>query len=885
MKLQRYLRAMTLRIRGLHGNDVRDRAFAQELEAHLQLHIDDNIRSGMSPAEARRQAIKKLGGVEMTRQSYRERGTLPWVDDLWQDLRFAMRQLRRSPGFAVTATVMLTLGMAASIAMFAFVDAALLKPLPYRDPTRLVAVTERVKLMGRANLSYPDYLDWKRMNTVFSSFDIYGGGGGLISTPSGALPASGVRVSDGFFQTLGVTPLLGRDFRKGEDLPGTAAITILSYDAWHKWFNARPDIIGQKVIINSIPHTVIGVMRQDFDFAPRGGVEFFMPYQAKGECDLRRSCHGLEGIARLKDGITIQTALAEMQSIAAQLEKQYPGDNRGQGAAVDPLSEIIVGDVRPILLTLLAGAGMLLTIACVNVASLLLVRSESRRKEIAVRGALGASRTRLMRQFLTEGLLLVGFSTAFGLSLAYLAIRGFLSSIPEFMMSRMPFLKGLTLSSHVVIFSAIVASCSLILFALAPLLRLPLRGMRDGLADGSRGSAGTLWRKFAANLVVLELMIAVVLLVGAGLLGKSLYKLLQVDVHFQPDHLSMVGVFLPETLYPKDENNILLQRQILSRVGALPGVESVGLTSDPPISFNGNTDWIRFVGRPYNGEHNEVNARDVSASYIPTLKAQLLRGHLFTDAQDGTKPKVAIINQTLARMYYPNQDPIGQRFGNSVLDPKSLKEIIGVVDDIKEGPLDSEIWPAVYYPIYQNEDHYFKVMVRTKQSESAILPTLVSTIHSIDPNIGTVDPITLKDRVAQGPTAYLHRASAWLVGGFAALALLLGVVGLYGVIAYSVSQRTREIGVRMALGAQRSTVQTLVMMEAGRLALMGIGMGLICSVGAATLMRKLLFGTAAWDVPTLAAVAFILGVSALIASYIPAHRAASVNPMDALRAE
>jgi macrolide transport system ATP-binding/permease protein len=879
------LRAWALRLAGAFGRDRAQRSFADEIEAHLQLHIDDNMRRGMTPGQARREAILRLGGVEMTKQSYRERNTLPFLDDLLQDLRYALRQLRRSPGFTITAVLMLTLGISASIAIFAFVDAALLKPLPYPDPTRLVSVTETVKLLGRANLSYPDYLDWKRMNTVFSSLDVYGGGDTLLNTPTGTVPVSGVRVSDGFFHTLGVTPILGRDFRTGEDLSGTADIVILSYEAWQKWFNGRSDVIGQKVSLSGVPNTIVGVLPQGFDFAPRGGTEFWIPFHAKGTCDLNRSCHGLEGIARLRAGVSMQTALAQMQSIAAQLERQYPGSNRGQGAAVDPLSEIIVGDIRPILLTLLTGAGLLLSIACVNVASLLLVRSESRRREIAVRGALGASRLRLIRQFVVEGLMLVVLGNMLGIGMAYGAMRMLTGLIPKFMMSRMPFLQGLNLNLHVLVFAGCIALMAVSLFALTPILRLPMTEMRDGLTEGSRGSAGRLWRKLGANLVVLELAIAVVLLVGAGLLGKSFYRLLHVDVNFRTDHLAMVGVMAPPSLYPKDENLVALQRQLLGRVAALPGVQAAGLTSVPPLSFNGNTDWIRFVGRPFNGEHNEVNLRDVSADYIKTLQAKLLRGRLFPDEIDGSKPKVVIINQALAKMYYPGQDPIGQRFGDDGLSPASIKEIIGIVDDIKEGSLDSQIVPAVYYPIYQDEDNYFELMVRTSQSEGSILPALVSTIHSIDPGLGTADPITLEDRTQQSPAAYLHRSSAYLVSGFAALALVLGVMGLYGVIAYSVSQRTREIGVRMALGAQRGSVYQLVMREAGRLTLAGISVGLVCAVGSATLMRTLLFGTAAWDAVTLASVAVLLGACALLASFIPARRAASVNPVEALRAE
>ncbi len=400
-----------------------------------------------------------------------------------------------------------------------------------------------------------------------------------------------------------------------------------------------------------------------------------------------------------------------------------------------------------------------------------------------------------------------------------------------------------------------------------------------------RGSAGTLWRRFASNLVVFELAIAVVLLTGAGLLGKSFYRLLHVNPHFQTDHVAMLGVMAPETLYPNDQDNMRLQQEIERRVGALPGVQSVSMASVPPLSFNGNTDWIRFVGRPYNGEHNEVNARDITADHMKTLRAKMLSGRMFTEQDDLKSPKVAIINQALAKLYYPNQNPIGQRFGNGALDPKSIKVIVGVVDDIKEGSLDSDIWPTAYYPMYQDEDNYYTLLVRTSVSEASVLPTLVSTIHSIDPGIGIDEPTTMEIRTSTSPTAYLHRSSAWLVGGFAALALLLGVIGLYGVIAYSVSQRTREIGVRMALGAQRGSVYGLVMGEAGRLTLIGICLGLISSIGAATFMRKLLFDTAAWDAWTLISVALVLGASTMFASYIPAHRAASVNPAEALRAE
>jgi macrolide transport system ATP-binding/permease protein len=804
---------------------------------------------------------------------------------LFQDLRYAFRQLRKSPGFACTAVLILTLGIGASVSIFGFVDAALIKPLPYKDPTRLVDVTESVAMIPRANLSYPDYLDWKRLNQVFSSMDVYNGTGYLLRTSDGTEPVPGVRVSDGFFRTLGIKPALGRDFYAGEDLPAAPRTVILTYATWQKRFDGRASVTSETVTLTGIPYAIVGVLPADFQFAPRGNAEFFTTLHASDSCALRRSCHNFNGIGRLKDGVTVEMALANMQTIARQLELQYSNDNRGQGATVSPLAEVFVADIRPILLVLLGGAGLLFVIACVNVSSLLLVRSESRKREIAVRGALGASRVRLIRQFMTEGLVLVTIGCLLGVITAGAAMRLLTQLISKDMMANLPYLAGLGLNLHVLLFSATLALIAALLFSLPPVLRLPLNRLREGLTEGGRGYAGTLWRRFGSNLVVVELAIAVVLLVAAGLLGKSFYHLLHVDVGFQTDHLATLGVALSDTTYAKDEQLVAVERQIISRVKSLPGVESAGVSSVLPVSFNGNTTWIRVVGRPYNGEHNEVNERDVSSEFFTTLHAKLLRGRYFTDAEDASKPLVVMINQALARKYFPGEDPIGKKLGDTDLSPKSITEIIGIVEDVKDGSLDSEIWPAVYYPFNQNSDNYFSLVVRTSQAEQSLLPTLVATMREIDPGIGTMDVATMADRINDSPTAYLHRSSAWLVGGFAFLALLLGVVGLYGVIAYSVSQRTREIGVRMALGAQRASVYQLIMTEAGWLAGIGIAAGLLCSIGAATLIRGLLFGVRSWDLATLAAVSTVLAISALLASYIPARRAARVDPMVALRYE
>ncbi|MHB1856024.1 MAG: ADOP family duplicated permease [Acidobacteriaceae bacterium] len=872
------------KLRLLFGRNAYDSGLAEEMAFHQDQAQQAFVAAGMTPDEARHAARRQFGNATRLKEQSHETVRF-WFEGVVQDFLFAIRQLRKNPGFACTAILMLALGIGASVAIFAFVDAALIRPLPYANPNRLVAVTESAAQFSRSNLSYLDYLDWKRMNKVFRSLDVWMPVGGMLNTPSGTVLVRDVRVSDGFFHTLGVSPMLGRDFYRGEDLPSAPNTMILSYTTWQRRFEGRKNVIGQKVRLSDIPYTIVGVLPRSFQFAPQGDAEFWTPLHDTGECAERRSCERLDGVARLKDGVTVETALADMTSIAQQLERQYPDTNRGQGASVMPLSEVIVGDVRPILLLLLGGSGLLLLIACVNVANLLLVRTESRQREIAVRGALGASPARLIRQFITEGLLLVAVGCAVGLAVADGAIHILQRLIPVDMMSRLPFLSDLGLNPHMLAFAAAVALVAAMLFSLTPMVRLPFGAVRAGLAEGGRSASGSLWRNLGSNMVVLELAVAVVLLAGAGLLGKSLYRLLRVDVGFQPDHLATLQVLLPQAGYEQDTQKVAVERRILDRISPLPGVKSYAITSTLPVTSNGNTDWIRFEGRPYNGEHINVPERDVTPEYFATLQAQLLRGRFFTMEDDATKPNVVIINRALARKYFPGEDPIGKRMGDISLTPDSMKEIVGVVDNIREGALDQEIVPTVYYPFAQRTDPFFNIIVRTSQDPQGILVMMNTSVHQVDPGIGTFGLITFDERIHDSVTAYLHRSAAWLVGGFAMLALLLSVVGLYGVIAYSVRQRTREIGVRMALGAQRSSIYQLILKQAGRLIGFGIAAGLVGAVGAGILMRKLLFGTQAWDISTLAMVAVVLAVAALVASYIPARSAASVNPVEALRAE
>jgi predicted permease len=806
------------------------------------------------------------------------------IDNAFQDVRFAVRQLRKTPAFSATAICTLTLGMSASVAIFAFVDAALIKPLPYTDPARLVGVFERVPMFPQSNLSYADYLDWKRLNSVFTSLSAYQGGGVTVSTSTGAQRAPGARVSDDFLRTLGVSPVLGRDFQPGEDLATAPRTVLLSYAAWQNRYGGQHNVLGQAVTLNGEPNTIIGVLPRTFHFAPAGSPEFWTTLHATSPCDQRRSCHNLYGVGRLKDSVSVEAAEANVIGIARQLEQQYPDSNRGQGAAVVPLAETIVGNIRPVLLALLGGAALLLLIASVNVASLLLVRSESRKREIAVRQALGASVGRVVRQFVTEGIVLVLAGGALGLAAAYWAAALLLALVPANMMARLPFLNELGLNLRVALFAGAIAAAAAVLFALLPVLHLSVSRTGDGLVEGSRGAAGTTWRKLGSQLVVLELATAMVLLVGAGLLGKSLYRLLQVDIGLQPDRLATITLTLPSTTYRTDEQLLAVERRIHERIAALPGVLATGASSRAPLN-PGNTVWIRVAGRPYHGEHNEVQFREVTAEYLPTLQARLVRGRRFTDHDGKSSPPVIIVNQAMVRQYFAGEDPIGKSLFYAPTTTQPAMEIVGVIDDIKEGPLDVATAPTMYVAFAQEPTSGFTVVARTAQSEGLVLPALSAAIHDIDPAISTFFPSTMNDSITSSPPAYLRRSSAFLAGGFAALAWLLGVIGLYGVVAYSVSQRRREIGVRMALGAGRGAVHQLILREAAWLVALGIGAGLAAAVAATTLIRGLLFGVAAWDAPTLAMAAGVLGVSALAASYIPARRAASVNPIEALRAE
>jgi predicted permease len=755
-------------MRSLFFRDRLELELDEELRYHLERDIEERLSGGMAEKDARAAALRSIVDIEQRKEECRDMRGLNLIENGWRDFRYAMRQLRRSPGFACIGIFTLALGVCAALAIFGLVDAALVKPLPYRDPARLVGVYTASVAGSRGNVSYPNFRDWQNLNTVFSSMAAYGGGGGwsyTLNNAAGAQHVAGLHVTADFFRTLGVTPVLGRDFRSGEDSLAAPETLLLSYGAWQSRFGANRNVLGQMVTLDGLPHIVIGVLPRGFHFAPAGPAEFWGTLRASRECEQSRDCSSVYSVARLKDGVSMKTASAAMQSIARQLERQYPKTNRDLNATVVPLREAIVGDIRPILLTLMSAAGLLLLIACINVSNLLLARSDNRRREVAVRNALGASWSRLFRQFVTEALALSFAGSLLGLLLAGWGMQFLVRLIPADILANMPYLDALSLNARVVLMALGIAAMASVLFALTPLVRISFSGTIESLKEGVRGSAGTTWRRFGAHLVAIELALTVVLLVSAGLLGMSLYRLLQVNIGFRADHVATLLVEPPPGNWDEAQF-VAFKRQVVDSLAHLPGVQSVGVADQLPLGYGYSNAEFQVVGRPYHGEHNEAYNRRVSSGYFAALGARLERGHYFTPAEETSKQPVAIINRTLAKRYFPGQDPVGKQISYSG-DTRHPMQIVGVVVDIQEGTLDAPAQAAFYVPFDQNPNDRFWVVVRSAQAEQWLFATLREAIHRVDPGFSTSYLATMTDKVNESPTAYLHRSSAWLAGSFA----------------------------------------------------------------------------------------------------------------------
>jgi macrolide transport system ATP-binding/permease protein len=903
MRLLRLLYTVPLRLRSLFRRDQVERDLEDEFRDHLERQVEAGIARGLTHDEARYAAMRAFGGVEGRKEECRDMRRVNFIEHRLQDLRYAIRQLLRYRGFATTAIVVPALGIAASVALFGFVDAAMIKPLPYAEPSRLVTVfgtrPDLAAGQNRGGVSYLDFLDWRERNRAFSSVAAYDVRAGFtLETTMGPEPVPGLRVTSAFFRTLGVTPLIGREFAVDEEGAAAPPTVLISYAAWQRRFGGNPDVLGQTVTLQSFwlgnaePHVVIGVLPPGFHFPMAEHAEFWATIRRTQACWGIRGCRSLEAIARLANGVSVQAASVDMTSVLEQLRREYPDHHRSPEAAkLIPLRDVMLGDVGRMLIMLLVGSLLLLVIACTNVTSLVLARTDSRAREIAVRNALGASSPRLVLQFATEALVLATTAAALGVLLASVGMRFLSSLLTADMISRMPYLQDIGLNPRLVVFAVAVTAVVTCVFALTPLARVSVSGTLAGLNYESRTTAGGTWRRLGAHLVVAELAVAVVLLIGAGLLGKSLYRLIHVDVGFNAQQLAEVAVApgsaritgADPTRDDNTEQPGALARRIAERVAAVPGVQAVGYADLLPLSAGlapTSTFWVS--GRASEEQLPEDwPVRRISSRYFTTLQARLLRGRYFTEEEVASVRPVMIIGESAARRYFRSEDPIGQSIAlGGAASP--AREIVGVVADIKDGPPETPSHPSAYVPFDQSA---FGLAVRLSQSEQTFVPTVRAAIREIQPDALVGELTTIADRANRLPSTSLHRSTAWLIGAFAAIAFVLSVVGLYGVVAYSVGQRTREIGVRMALGAERRMVYRLVLGEASWLAGLGTALGTICAVMAATLMQSLLFDVPSWDPATLLGTALAVLVSALLASYIPAHRAASVNPIEVLRSE
>ena len=839
----------------------------------------------MRLVDASRKEEENLTVKGATVAAMRFRNMRQWLRDLLRDLGYSLRRLRRTPGFALTAIAVLALGVGAATTIYAFVDATLVKPMPYREPTRLMALFEHNPVGDRFHLSDFDYRAWKQRNHVFISLDVYEPYRDLLNTPRGPEKVSAAMVSDGFFRTLGVTPGLGRDFLPGEDRPSAPQTTILSYATWKYRFAGDEKVLGRTVKLGGESYTIVGVLPRGFHFAPAGRVEFWATLH--GDCEGYRTCFPFYGVARLRDGVSPAAAYEDVSAIAREIANEYPQYNRDRSATMVPLTEVILGDVRLTLMALLSGAGLLCLIGFVNVASLLLVRAEKGKRETAVRAALGASNIRLLRHFTVEGFLLAGFGCLLGIALAMGSMGTLTKQIPPNLLENMPYIENIHLSARATLFAAAVSAIGGALFSMGPAFHFLFSDLRTRLTEGGRGAASMGWRRLGASLVATEIAITVVLLVGAGLLTKSFYRLLHVDVGIRPSHLALLHVSR-QSPGSDAASNVQFERHVVTRIAALPDVTAVGVSGKPVVAsgedFKQTMAHYRAVGRPTVGLGPEPMDEIVSADYFETLGARLIAGRTFTEADDAAKPRRAVINRTLAKELFPSEDSVGKQI-LSAFDPEHPIEVVGVIDDIKDGALDLQPIPAVYSPFNQKPRSDFYVTVRTSQSPESLLTSMVQAVHQIDPTLIANEEETMTARIDNSEAAYLHRSAAWVVAGFATLALLLGTVGLYSVISYSVGQRTREIGIRMALGAQKPAVYRLILGESAKPVVAGLVGGLISSLWLTVFLRGMLFGVSPWDKETMCVVASVLVAASLVASYIPARRAASIEPTEALRAE
>jgi predicted permease len=820
------------------------------------------------------------------------------MNALWKNVRYGMRVLAKSPGFTVVAVLTLALGIGANAAIFSVVYSALLRPLPFYQPDRLVTLGEgriqtRDNDQASRNSSHPDFVDWQKSAKSFASLTAYGFDNFTLIGNGEPKSVFAIQAMPNFFATLGVKPALGRAFVDGEDVSDGPHVVMLTYGFWRSDFGGDPQVIGRSITLDSKPVTIVGVLPRDFQFAPSNDFPLWVPMHPSQDLLTRRSLRWMNVFARLGPGVGPAQAQTEMDGITAQLAREYPQQDGSVFVAMGTLRHRIVGQVQPLLLVIFGAVGFVLLIACANVANLMMTRAASRRKEFAIRTALGASRGQLIAQLLTESVLLAALGAAVGFAAAQWGVNALIAAIPQPVLSSLPALREAGANLPVLAFLCGVTLLTAVLFGLAPALSMSQTKVSDALKDESRGGTSTAHARLRNAVVVAEIAVSLVLLVGAGLMLQSLRALLHQDAGFDQRNLLVFSVSLPDSSYPSEKNYPgdspaarLFEHQFSEKLSNLPGVQGVGVTSALPIGGSGGT--IRFVvqGRPTSqGQEDECDIITVTPGYFSTLKVPLISGRVFSATDKLEAPWVTMVNQAFVNKYFPDEGAVGKRTRFTFDAKEPYREIVGVVGNVAQDDLAGPPTPVIYVANEQGPSTFLTYMVRTAGEPAAFVGSAQVALHQMDQQLPLIQPQTMEHFTNQTASVFLRRYPSLVIGSFAGLALILAMIGLYGLISYTVQQRTREIGIRMALGAQPTDVLKLVIGQGVGAVLGGVAIGVVAALALTRLMASLLFGVRPTDPVTFSSVAVLLTAVALAASYIPARRAMRTDPLNALRHE
>ena len=888
------LRSALQRILNLFRRPHLERELDAELSSHLEHHIDDNLRAGLAPGEARRAALLKLGGLEQTKEAVRRQRSLPFFETLLHDLRYAFRMLRHNPGFTAAAVIVLALGIGANTALFSIVNGVLLRPLPYPQAGQLVTLRESKPNFATGSISLPHFLDWQKDNRTFASMAAMRGGRSLVLTGLGeAEQLNCVMLTGGFFEQLGVNPVIGRTFTQDEAKVGAAPTVLLAARFWKRKFASDPNVLGKTLTLDGKAYSVIGVIPADFDLLGTfRNIDLYIPIGQWGNPILmtRSAGLGISGIGRLRPGVTIDQARADMQRVTQNLAAAYPDTDTNIGAALIPFRKWNLGAVQSSLFILFGAVAFVLLIACVNVANLLLARSSTRSHEFAIRSALGAPQSRIVRQLLIESALIAAIGGAAGLLLAALGTQSLLHALP----TTLPRGESIFIDARVFLFALLLSLAAGVFFGLAPALKIARRDPQETLQEGGRGQSGQRHR-LQGVLVAAEISLALVLLIGAGLMIRTLAALHNVNPGFDTTHVLAFGLSLAPNNMNTDAATVRATfRAVQQKFESAPGVQSVAYSWGAlPLGFD--DEWLFWIdGQPKPTSKSEMNWTIdyvVGPGYFKTLDIPLQSGRYFTDRDNEQAPHVAVVDDVFAKKFFPNINPIGQRLHLNESDEST--EIIGVVAHINQWGLDSdstqELRAQLYIPFMQLPDKDMAQagsgigVVARADRPAQIFDSIRQASNQMSADQVVYGAQTMDELIAQSLSN--RRFSMILLGLFAALAVLLSAVGIYGVISYIVSQRTHEIGIRVALGATRADVLRTVLFQGAQMTVIGIVIGLVLSITVTRLLATLLFGISATDPLTLAAVAALLAAVSLAATYIPARRASQLDPTTALRHE